>query len=392
MRARAGSLLPGRPSWASRHGKIMALLAALVIGGGVGYWGVRSQAASSYVAFEAESSTLSGGAVVNSDAAASGGKYVQFADTTPSPPPPGGGVILPGSVDVKASCRNTTTTANGTSIRTNFPHDANTGPEVAGLNEDKLPPSGKPTKWVISTPGAVVDSVYHNGYINVTANNVTIKNSVICGSGTNIIDNDASGLVVENSIIRGERLSDGSQPCQNAIGYGNFTVYRSELSGCADGAKVSNRVEIHDSWFHDNYTNRLGGGSGTHNDTIQMAGTSISHFVFRGNAAYQDSCTSNRHFQAGGREGMTMTIAYFRWENNFMYGIKGFNIGDSKGVVNVTDGLIANNTFAGSASQGPFSPNLYSGNGNQPTKSGNKYESGESANSNFPSSYTCVSG
>jgi hypothetical protein len=304
---------------------------------------------------------------------------------TSAPPGSGGG-------NVKASCRNTTSAVNGTSVRNGFPTDATTGPEVGGLNEDDLTPSGVNGKWTITQDGTVIDGRYHNGIVEVNADNVTIRNSVICGTGVLLVKSNGQGLVVENSIIRGERgtVQDAATgtPCQAAFGYSNYVIRRSEISGCNDGLKAGGVVEVHDSWFHDNYANRFGSGAGTHNDTVQSVGGVLSHFVFQGNSAYQDSCTSNAQFQMAPVE-QPGDIAYLRIQDNFFYGITGFNFDRGQGT---GDGQISGNTFAGSAARGPFNHGLlYRGDSMGSVRvSGNAYEFGGAADTNPGASYQCA--
>lgn len=296
-------------------------------------------------------------------------------------------------VDVKAACRNDADTANGTTVRDGWPTDATTGPEIAGHDEDFLSPSGVSGKWTITTDGEIVDAVYHNGVIEVQADNVTIRNSVICGTGNHIILNRGQNLTVENSIVRGERgtVSDTTtgSPCQSAVAFSNHTIRNSEISGCNDGVKVAGVTEVHDSWFHDNYSNRFGNGAGTHNDTVQSVNGPMTRLVFQGNSAYQDACTSNRHFQLAPTETQS-PIDVLRIEDNFFHGIKGINLDRGSRAV---DGVMSGNTFAGSAAQGPFSRPLYSGDGmGSVDVSGNVYESGEAADSNPAAGYECVPG
>jgi hypothetical protein len=305
---------------------------------------------------------------------------------TAVPPPSGGATIA-------SSCRNAAE-FNGTSARGEWPSDTTTGPEVAGVNEDALASSGHRGLWTITQDGTVIDGKFHNGTIEVQADNVTIRNSVICGVGPHIILNRGQNLVVENSIVRGQvggaQNDTTGSPCEEALAFGNFTVRRTEITNCTDGMKVSGSVEVTGSWFHDNYDNRFGGGTGTHNDTVQMADSTMPRFVFEGNSAYQDPCTSNRHFQIAPVAG-PKTIGTLSIENNFFYGINGFMF--DRGIT-VASGVIASNTFAGSASQGPFHGILYAGTSmDEVTRSANVYESGEPANANpSPASYQCVGG
>jgi hypothetical protein len=319
--------------------------------------------------------------------------------TTAAPAPPASEpptTVAPpaGGVGVTSSCGTEAVAANSTSVRSGWPTDATTGPEVAGYDEDRLPPSGASGTWTITEDGTVVDGKYHRGVVVVEADDVTIRNSVVCGVGSHIIRNNGQNLVIENSIIRGERGagtvdSTTGTPCQAAVAFGNYTIRSSEITYCNDGVKVANAVEITDSWFHDMYTNRFGGGAGTHNDTVQMADSTLTRFVFEGNSAYQDPCTSNRHFQLAPVSG-PKTAGVLRIADNFFYGINGFNL--DRGLT-VADGLISGNTFAGSADSGPFHGLLYSGDGmDSVARSGNVYESNQPADTNPGSGYQCVSG
>jgi hypothetical protein len=308
------------------------------------------------------------------------------ASPTVPPPPPTGRITVP------AACRNDAATANGTRVRPGFPTDATTGPQVAGLDEDALPASGVAGMWRITRPGTVVDGVFHHGIIEVRADDVTIRNSVICGTGNLIVRNFGRNLVIESSIVRGERgtvveARTGS-PCGAAVAFGDYTLRRSEVAGCNDGLKAVGVTEVYDSWFHDNYTRR-GGPDGTHNDTLQSVDGPLTRLVFSGNAAYQDPCTSNRHFQLAPIDRQP-PIGYLRIERNFFYGINGINLDREQAV---SDGLVSANTFAGSAARGPFNGLLYAGNGMGTVRvSGNRYESGEPADTNPGGSYQCVGG
>lgn len=318
------------------------------------------------------------------------------ATTTPLPsnvprrPRPANGVAVP------ASCQNESNMVNGTNPRAGFPTDPTTGPEVAGYDEDFMVPSGQRGQWNISEDNKVIDGVFHNGSIYVTGDNVKILNSVICGVDSHIIDNRGANLLIENSIIRGERgKSNGAEtlePCGSGVSNHAYTIRRSELTNCADGVKIGHTVEIYDSWFHDNYAWRGGpsgtNGGGTHNDTVQLVEASIDRFVFQGNSAYQDPCTSNRHFQLAPMSQVPVG-GYMRIEGNFFYGLKLLNM--DRGF-RVSDGAFVRNTIAGSPTQGPFSPPLYAGSGiGTAPRSGNVYEvSGAPANDNYAYSYQCV--
>jgi hypothetical protein len=314
--------------------------------------------------------------------------------TTAPPPPANGAPVADGCQNETVSASGVTSAANDTSVRSQWPTDATTGPEVAGYNENALPRSGVNGAWRITEDGTVIDGKFHHGIVEVNADNVTIRNSVVCGAGPHIVRNNGQNLVIENSIIRGERGGgvddpETGTPCQAAVAFGNYTIRSSEITYCNDGVKIANVVEIHDSWFHDMYTNRFGNGAGTHNDTVQLADSALPRFIFQGNSAYQDPCTSNRHFQLAPIAG-PKTVGVLRIVANFFYGINGFNL--DRGL-SVSDGLIGSNTFAGSANTGPFHGLLYTGDGmDSVTRSANVYESSESANANPGSGYQCVAG
>jgi hypothetical protein len=151
--------------------------------------------------------------------------------------------------------------------------------------------------------------------------------------------------------------------------------------------KASGVTKVYDSYVHDAYSNRFGNGAGTHNDTVQSVGSPMPELIFEGNAVYQDPCTSNRHFQLAPLDLQPATDT-MRVEENFFYGMKGFNLDRGFKVVN---GSIANNTFAGSATSGPFSQPMYSGDGmGSVARRGNVFEQSGAADGDMPNGYRCV--
>lgn len=309
--------------------------------------------------------------------------------TTQTPTTSGGPFTVP------ATCRPEATNA-GAQLRQDFPTDESTGPSGLGLDEDRLPPSGKPSTWKITTPNTVVEGVYHHGRIVVAASGVKITGSVVCGTGANIVqvEDAGKGLVIEDSTIVGERgtvmaNAGAGQPCEAAVGYGGFTLERSEVQGCVDGLKVSGRTRVVDSYFHDNYANR-GGDNGTHNDTVQYQATTsaLSDFTFQGNASYQDPCTSNRHFQMAPTSGGSGGV--WRISGNLFYGIHLINV--DRGV-RVADGTMTDNVLAGGRTRGPDEPPYYAGDGiGTVHRSGNRFEDGSSVDDNPGVAYSCVAG
>lgn len=334
-----------------------------------------SQAAVPVAHFEPENSGTKQGVAVTQDSTASNSQYLQFGSsqtTTPTDPNP--------TVSLGECGGTKNTLNNGTAVRRNFPHAGNTGPKV-------VPTKTHTGQMVITEAGKVIDGYTIKGQVMVRAQNVTIRNSVIYGQGNFVVDNveGGSNLTVEDSVICGYGTRDlpdqFNSPCDAVIGASNYTVRRSNLSGCNDILKASNRVEAYDNYMHDNYTHRLANGSGTHNDTVQMRGNTLTRFIFSGNSAYEDPCASNRHFQLAPT--VTPVIGgYLRIQNNFFYGIKVFNL--DRGYKS-TDGLISGNTYAGSASRSSFSPDerphIYAGDGMGSVGiSGNVWEQGGAAN------------
>jgi hypothetical protein len=112
----------------------------------------------------------------------------------------------------------------------------------------------------------------------VNAPNVTIRNSRIRSNGFRAIESNSTGLVVEDSEIINRPVS-GQSNCHNAIGYGNYTVRRTEISGCENAADMGGgNVTFPDNYVHDLDTTGPSYvfGSEPHTDGIQMGGTSTN--------------------------------------------------------------------------------------------------------------------
>jgi hypothetical protein len=114
--------------------------------------------------------------------------------------------------------------------------------------------------YSISTAGAVITGKLINGCVEVHAANVTIRNSRIVGDGCfYAVRNFSTGLRLENDEIT----------CGNSAGTGvtadNFTMVKSQVTGCENGFNVSGTVTVQDSWIHDLYI-----ASGTHTDGAQF--------------------------------------------------------------------------------------------------------------------------
>lgn len=300
-----------------------------------------------------------------------------------------------------SACDLGTAKPNGTPARTAFPHAATTGPSFAGLNESRLPAcAGATASWTISTTRTIQNCRFIGTRITVTAANVQLKNMVILGNAPYIVHSQSTGLVIENSVVGpkpgASPTGNEGQPCSASVGPLNFTLRRTEVFGCADGVKVRGTVSILDSYIHDMYRG-CGDVYCTHNDSAQyIQYTSLRRLTVLRSAFYGDPCTSNRHFQLKGAAN-----AVFDIRDNFFYGLHGItNIDYTTGG---NSGQIANNAYAGTAAQGPFSskadgssmsPGLYTGEGMAGiTRSGNRFENGVAAPSGgLAKPYRCVRG
>jgi hypothetical protein len=155
---------------------------------------------------------------------------------------------------------------------TGFP-DASTTGVPPGTT---LTPSGGMT---INAAGTVVDRRDISGPVVVNAPNVTIRNSRIRTTAFWAIDNNSTGLVIEDSEI------DGLGANGTCIGSDNFTVRRADIRGCENGFNIccNGNVLIEDSYIHDLTT-----ANEAHTDGAQI-GQGASDIVFRHNTIIPQS-------------------------------------------------------------------------------------------------------
>jgi hypothetical protein len=99
----------------------------------------------------------------------------------------------------------------------------------------------------IATNGQVVDGCIIQGELDVRANNVVIRNSIIRGR----VDTgygEQSGLVLTDVEIDGQNSDPNGQ---SGIGDDNYTCIRCNVHNTGRGAAFGDNVTIRDSWFHD---------------------------------------------------------------------------------------------------------------------------------------------
>jgi len=147
-------------------------------------------------------------------------------------------------------------------LSSGFPNASNTGVPAGTV----LTKRGSLT---VTQPNTVIDSMEIDGCLTIgsTANNVTVKNSLIRSKDCtwNIDDTaGATGLKVIDSEIDGLGGTTGDAGIH---GYG-YTLTRVNIHGTGDGLKVGTGDVIQDSYIHD-----LAITSSSHNDGIQCLGT-----------------------------------------------------------------------------------------------------------------------
>lgn len=190
---------------------------------------------------EAESGAVTSPASIVSDSGASGGSAVYFTAAASS--------------------------GNSCPAYPAFP-DANCTGVLAGTT---LTPSGGMT---INTAGTIINARDISGPVVVNAPNVTIRNSRIRTNAMWVIENNSTGLIVEDSEILNQPVA-GQKNCHNGIGSNNFTIRRSEIAGCENAVDIGggDNVTLVDNYIHDLDTTGPSHvwGNEPHTDGIQMA-------------------------------------------------------------------------------------------------------------------------
>jgi hypothetical protein len=146
-----------------------------------------------------------------------------------------------------------------------FPDVSNTG-VPAGKTLNRTGPLN------VTQAGAVVDGVDAPS-VAVNAPNVTIRNSRIHSSSTWLVQSMSKCLVIEDSEL------DGEGSTNTAVGSGNFTLRRVEITGSENGVDIDStgNVTVEDSYIHDLTTSQ-----GAHTDGAQL-GEGAHDVVFRHN-------------------------------------------------------------------------------------------------------------
>lgn len=151
-----------------------------------------------------------------------------------------------------------------------YPDQTNTGYQPTGV----VPTTDGVTinsdgDFVITEPGAVIDSKRINGCVIVKAPNVTIKRSIItnCLSYFNIrLYPEGANFTLEDTEVDGNNV-DGQNAAIVDDGQGPVTIRRMYMHNVSDGPHPGEHWLIEDSYITDLYACSI-----CHNDTIQSAG------------------------------------------------------------------------------------------------------------------------
>jgi hypothetical protein len=132
----------------------------------------------------------------------------------------------------------------------------------------------------VTQAGAVIDGV-DTPSTPVKAPKVTIRNSRIHSSSIWLVQNNSTGLLIEDSELDGEGSNSMS------LGSSNFTLRRVEITGTENGMDIDGGyVTVEDSWIHDLTT-----ANGAHTDGAQIS-QGAHDVVFRHNSISPQSSGS----------------------------------------------------------------------------------------------------
>jgi hypothetical protein len=157
----------------------------------------------------------------------------------------------------------TTTSAPSTGA---FPNASTTGvPEGVALK----PWTGGRT---ITQAGTVIDGYLIEGGLEIRADNVTIKNSLVRGGRIAAgYGSEQTGLMIMDTTLDGQNKN----PNVSAVGDANFTCIRCDVHGFGNGFRMYKNVTVQDSWIHDlccytpgDHRNAIGSNGGS-NFTIK---------------------------------------------------------------------------------------------------------------------------
>jgi hypothetical protein len=158
-----------------------------------------------------------------------------------------------------------------------------------------------------SKDNQVISGLDIHGYVHITGDNVTLKNSIVRGGGKRCnasvieISNGGSATVVDTEIN-----PTNPNACLDGIWAEDAKLQRLNIHGVVDGLKANDNVTLTDSYIHD--LSRFDddpnqGGGPTHNDSVQTF-LGNKHITLRHNnllATSKDNAAFQVSQDGGGR-------------------------------------------------------------------------------------------
>lgn len=176
--------------------------------------------------------------------------------------------LIAAGLPVLASPAHAGSTACGTYADCGYPTAATTGVPPGTLLTHRTAP--KATGLVVKVDGTVIDAIDLDGWIDVQANDVTIKNSVITSNnwwGIRYAEGKTGLKVLHNKItsVPGQGPDNGGYDYGIAqLGTGSMEVAFNDISGFKDGVDVATG-NVHDNFIHD-----LSQFSGAHTQNVYV--------------------------------------------------------------------------------------------------------------------------
>jgi hypothetical protein len=242
----------------SQRNKVVALAAAGIVAV-VGYTVLHSHAASFFSASEPESGSLATNAHLVNDAAASGGKAVQFSAAASS----GGG----GGTNTGACTGSRNTPGGPDPWGGCFPGASNTGiPAGTALSTYTGP-------MTVTANGTVIDAKTISGDLQIKASGVIIKNSKINGDvriDSSYIGQPYSFTIQDSEVDAGRALG---QDAYDGTGVGaiNFTALRVNVHGGKLSVNCFYHCTVKDSYLYGQQRDSTGTA---HEGAIRVGDTS----------------------------------------------------------------------------------------------------------------------
>ncbi|WP_375422892.1 DUF4082 domain-containing protein [uncultured Friedmanniella sp.] len=213
-----------------------------------------------------------------------------------------------------------------------FPDESNTGVRAGTSLGTYNGPS------VITTDGAVIDSKKITGCLDIRADNVEIRNSLIQSRGCffNVLsDNDNTGLELTDVEIDGLGNTSGD----SALNGGGFTCLRCDIHGTVDGIKAGDDAVVRDSYIHD-----LTMTAGSHNDGIQSLGTT-SLRIIHNSIVVPPGSTSAIILSTGSAQNMRNVLIDQNLLGGGAYTVYGGYLAGTDSLSKVSNIAITNNRF-----------------------------------------------